>query len=94
MLRQPRRERLMGNHSSGSPTLISGVSAMVAVAAGQNHTVALTATGDVYAFGSNASGQIEEVLRRSGVCQVGDGTACSMRVISSSSSAGLASTKR
>src|SRR5215216_3828150 len=30
---------------------------------------------------SNASGQIEEVLRRSGVCQVGEGNGCSMRVI-------------
>jgi len=30
---------------------------------------------------SNASGQIEEVLSRSGVCQVGDGSGCSMRVI-------------
>jgi HAD superfamily hydrolase (TIGR01662 family) len=30
---------------------------------------------------SNASGQIEEVLSRSGVCQVGDGNGCSMRVI-------------
>jgi FMN phosphatase YigB (HAD superfamily) len=30
---------------------------------------------------SNASGQIEEVLARSGVCQVGDGRGCSMRVI-------------
>ena len=30
---------------------------------------------------SNASGQIEEVLSRSGVCQVGDGHGCSMRVI-------------
>jgi len=30
---------------------------------------------------SNASGQIEEVLSRSGVCQVGEGRGCSMRVI-------------
>ena len=30
---------------------------------------------------SNASGQIEEVLARSRVCQVGDGHGCSMRVI-------------
>ena len=38
---------------------------------------------------SNASGQIEEVLRRSGVCQVGDGDSCSMRVIVDSHHVGV-----
>jgi hypothetical protein len=32
-----------------TPTLVTGVPALVAVAAGQNHTLALTSTGDVYA---------------------------------------------
>jgi putative hydrolase of the HAD superfamily len=39
---------------------------------------------------SNASGQIEEVLSRSGVCQVGDGRGCSMRVIVDSHVVGIA----
>lgn len=38
---------------------------------------------------SNASGQIEEVLSRSGVCQVGDGAGCSMRVIVDSHVVGI-----
>jgi putative hydrolase of the HAD superfamily len=38
---------------------------------------------------SNASGFIEEVLDRSGVCQVGDGAACSMRVIVDSHHVGV-----
>jgi putative hydrolase of the HAD superfamily len=39
---------------------------------------------------SNASGQIEDVLARSGVCQVGDGNGCSMRVIVDSHVVGIA----
>ena len=39
---------------------------------------------------SNASGQIEEVLSRSGVCQVGDGPHVSMRVIVDSHVVGVA----
>ena len=39
---------------------------------------------------SNASGQIEEVLSRSGVCQVGEGGGCSMRVIVDSHVVGIA----
>ena len=38
---------------------------------------------------SNASGQIEEVLARSRVCQVGDGSGCSMRVIVDSHVVGI-----
>jgi alpha-tubulin suppressor-like RCC1 family protein len=40
------------------PTVISGVPAMVAVAAGTSHSLALTSTGDVYAWGGNGSGQV------------------------------------
>jgi alpha-tubulin suppressor-like RCC1 family protein len=54
--------RQLGDGTSVSyrtiPTLITGVPALVAVAAGQNHTLALTSTGEVYAFGSNGNGQI------------------------------------
>lgn len=39
---------------------------------------------------SNASGQIEDVLRRSGVCQVGDGAGVPMRVIVDSHVVGIA----
>ena len=39
---------------------------------------------------SNASGQIEEVLRRSGVCQVGDGVGVPVRVIVDSHIVGVA----
>jgi putative hydrolase of the HAD superfamily len=39
---------------------------------------------------SNASGQIEEVLQRSGVCQVGDGPHTSVRVIIDSHIVGVA----
>lgn len=39
---------------------------------------------------SNASGQIEDVLRRSGVCQVGEGPAVSVRVVVDSHVVGVA----
>ncbi|MCB0999570.1 MAG: HAD hydrolase-like protein [Acidimicrobiales bacterium] len=39
---------------------------------------------------SNASGQIEEILRRSGVCQVGDGDGASVRVVIDSHVVGVA----
>jgi putative hydrolase of the HAD superfamily len=39
---------------------------------------------------SNASGQIEEVLRRSGVCQVGDGPGTPVRVVIDSHVVGVA----
>ncbi len=39
---------------------------------------------------SNASGQIEEVLRRSGVCQTGDGPGTSMRIVIDSHVVGVA----
>jgi putative hydrolase of the HAD superfamily len=39
---------------------------------------------------SNASGQIEEVLRRSGVCQVGEGPATPVRVVVDSHVVGIA----
>lgn len=39
---------------------------------------------------SNASGQIEEVLSRSGVCQVGDGSATPVRVVVDSHVVGVA----
>ena len=41
----------------------------------------LVASGMPVGVVSNASGQIEEVLQRSGVCQVGDGPLTSVRVI-------------
>jgi putative hydrolase of the HAD superfamily len=41
----------------------------------------LAAAGVPLGVVSNASGQIEDVLSRSGVCQVGDGPSVSMRVI-------------
>ena len=54
--------RQLGDGTSAThrttPTLITGVPAMVAVVAGQNHTLALASAGEVYAFGYNGSGQI------------------------------------
>jgi putative hydrolase of the HAD superfamily len=39
---------------------------------------------------SNASGQIEDVLRRSGICQVGDGTGACVRIVIDSHVVGVA----
>jgi len=60
-----------GNNSSGqlgtaaepsgyqlSPTALDGLTGMVAVAAGQSHSLALTADGLVYSWGGNAAGQL------------------------------------
>lgn len=51
---------------------------------------ALEAAGVPMGVVSNASGQIESVLARSGVCQVGDGPGISMRVIIDSHVVGVA----
>ncbi len=51
---------------------------------------ALVAAGMPVGVVSNASGQIEEVLHRSGVCQVGDGAHTSVRVIIDSHVVGVA----
>ncbi len=50
----------------------------------------LVANGMPVGVVSNASGQIEEVLHRSGVCQVGDGPLTSVRVIIDSHVVGVA----
>ena len=50
----------------------------------------LVANGMPVGVVSNASGQIEEVLQRSGVCQVGDGPLTSVRVIIDSHVVGVA----
>jgi putative hydrolase of the HAD superfamily len=51
---------------------------------------ALHAAGVPIGVVSNASGQIEEVLRRSGVCQVGEGLGVPVRVIIDSHVVGVA----
>jgi putative hydrolase of the HAD superfamily len=51
---------------------------------------ALHAAGVPIGVVSNASGQIEEVLRRSGVCQVGDGPSTPVRVVIDSHVVGVA----
>ncbi len=51
---------------------------------------ALAAAGMPLGVVSNASGQIEEVLSRSGVCQVGEGPHLSMRVVVDSHVVGVA----
>lgn len=45
-------------HFTASPTQVSGVPATVAVAAGQQHQLALTSSGTVFAWGDNTSGQL------------------------------------
>jgi putative hydrolase of the HAD superfamily len=50
----------------------------------------LVAAGMPVGVVSNASGQIEEMLQRSGVCQVGDGPLTSVRVIIDSHVVGVA----
>jgi putative hydrolase of the HAD superfamily len=56
----------------------------------QKTLAALTAAGMPLGVVSNASGQIAEVLRRSGVCQVGDGPLTPMRVVVDSHLVGVA----
>jgi putative hydrolase of the HAD superfamily len=51
---------------------------------------ALAAAGVPLGVVSNASGQIEAVLRRSGVCQVGPGTGVSVRCVIDSAVVGVA----
>ena len=51
---------------------------------------ALAAAGVPMGVVSNASGQIEDVLRRAGVCQLGDGALTAMRVIVDSHVVGVA----
>jgi putative hydrolase of the HAD superfamily len=51
---------------------------------------ALVAAGVPMGVVSNASGQIEEVLRVAGVCQVGDGSGATMRVVIDSHVVGVA----
>ena len=55
-----------------------------------NALALLVASGMPVGVVSNASGQIEEVLPRSGVCQVGDGPLTSVRVIIDSHVVGVA----
>ena len=55
-----------------------------------NALALLVASGMPVGVVSNASGQIEEVLQRSGVCQVGDGPLTSVRVIIDSHVVGVA----
>ena len=50
----------------------------------------LSAAGVPMGVVSNASGQIEEVLRRSGICQAGEGPGVSMRVVVDSHVVGVA----
>ncbi len=50
----------------------------------------LAAMGIPMGVVSNASGQIEEILRRSGVCQAGDGPRVAMRVVIDSHVVGVA----
>ena len=56
----------------------------------QEALAVLTSTGMPLGVVSNASGQIEEVLSRSGVCQAGDGPYVSMRVVVDSHVVGVA----
>ena len=51
---------------------------------------ALAAAGMPLGVVSNASGQIDEVLSRSGVCQVGDGPSVPMRIVVDSHLVGVA----
>ena len=41
-----------------SPFQLTGLPTVTAIAAGANHTLVLTSTGSVYAFGSNSNGQL------------------------------------
>jgi alpha-tubulin suppressor-like RCC1 family protein len=41
-----------------SPVQVSGLTDVVAVAAGDNHSMAITSTGALYLWGENANGQI------------------------------------
>ena len=56
----------------------------------QKALAVLTATGMPMGVVSNASGQIAEVLSRSGVCQAGDGPNVAMRVVVDSHLVGVA----
>jgi putative hydrolase of the HAD superfamily len=56
----------------------------------QKALAALAAAGTPLGVVSNASGQIAEVLRRSGVCQAGDGPLVPMRVVVDSHLVGVA----
>jgi alpha-tubulin suppressor-like RCC1 family protein len=47
-----------GNNESGQATVPSGLSNVVAIAAGNSHSLALTAEGRVVAWGDNGDGQI------------------------------------
>lgn len=51
---------------------------------------ALAATGVPMGVVSNASGQVEAELRRSGICQVGDGLGTEVRIVVDSSVVGVA----
>jgi alpha-tubulin suppressor-like RCC1 family protein len=47
-----------GNAATDAPVLVDGLSDIVAIAAGQQHSVALRSDGTVWAWGSNNTGQI------------------------------------
>lgn len=46
------------NNSSAVPVQVTALSGIVAVAAGDTHTLALDGSGDIWAWGSNANGQL------------------------------------
>ena len=45
-------------NSSGNPTLVAGISAVQAIASGQNHSLALKSDNTLWAWGLNAEGQL------------------------------------
>lgn len=49
------------NYNS-TPAKIEGMQNIISVAAGGGHSLALTATGDVYAWGDNSAGQVDPEL--------------------------------
>jgi alpha-tubulin suppressor-like RCC1 family protein len=63
-----------GDNSSGQTTVPTGLTGVVAVAAGSNHTVALKGNGTVVAWGDNAFGQTTVPAGLSGVVAIAAGS--------------------